>query len=281
MNKILQRSAFFLILLLSIQLKGFSQQGTLPQQNIYYYPDSSKVVDDYQRSQCRLDVYYPKNTRNFATVIWYHGGGITGGKKELPKELLDKGFAVIGVGYRLSPKAKAPAYIEDAAASIAWVFKNIEKYGGDKRLIFVSGHSAGGYLGMMAIMDKSYLNKYDVDANAVAGLIPFSGQCITHFTIRQEQGIKDTQPIIDKYAPLYHVRKDLPPMLLLTGDKEMEMLGRYEENAYLNRMMKLTGNKTTRLFELQGYDHGGMALPGFPLLIKEVNRRKTEILAAK
>ncbi|RZK78276.1 MAG: alpha/beta hydrolase [Pedobacter sp.] len=265
----------------SFSINGFAQKNELPQQNVFYYPDSNAVTNVYQKSQCRLDIYIPKDAKNFATVLWYHGGGITGGRKELPKELLDKGFAVIGVGYRLSPKAKAPAYIEDAAASIAWAFKNIEKYGGDKRLIFVSGHSAGGYLGMMAVMDKSYLSKYQIDANAVAGLIPFSGQCITHFTVRQEQGIKETRPTVDKYAPLYHVRADLPPMLLITGDREMELLGRYEENAYLNRMMKLNGNKTTRLFELQGFDHGGMAQPAFPLLVKEINRLKAVILAQK
>jgi hypothetical protein len=50
----------------------------------------------------------------------------------------------------------------------------------------------------------------------------------------------------------------------------MELLGRYEENAYLLRMMKLAGHKSTRLYELDGFDHGGMAEPAFPLLLKEV-----------
>ncbi|HKG07699.1 MAG TPA: alpha/beta hydrolase fold domain-containing protein [Pedobacter sp.] len=230
------------------------------------------------KSQCRLDVYYPKNVKDFATIVWFHGGGITGGGKEIPKELMDKGVAVIGVGYRLSPKVKAPAYIEDAAAAVAWVFNHIAAYGGNKKLIFVSGHSAGGYLGTMITLDKHYLGKYNIDANSIAGVIPFSGQAITHFTVRQEQGIKDIQPTIDKYAPVYHVRADAPPMLLITGDRELEMLGRYEENAYFNRMMKLAGNKTTRLFELQGFDHGGMAVPAFPLLLKEVGLLKKMII---
>jgi hypothetical protein len=34
-------------------------------------------------------------------------------------------------------------------------------------------------------------------------------------------------------APLYHVRKDAPPLLLITGDRDLELLGRYQENAYL------------------------------------------------
>lgn len=182
----------------------------------------------------------------------------------------NKGYAVIGVGYRLSPKAKAPAYIEDAAAAVAWVFQHIKEYGGNDKLIFVSGHSAGGYLGMMITLDKKYLLHYGIDANNIAGLIPFSGQAITHFTIRQERGIAATQAIIDEYAPLYHVRKDAPPMLLITGDRELELYGRYEENAYLARMMKLVGNTTTTLYEMDGYDHGGMPIPAYPLLLKTV-----------
>jgi len=266
------------VLFFSFGLKGFAQDHPARQNNIYYYPDSGSVSDAYKKSQCKLDVYIPRNVKGFATIVWFHGGGITGGGKEIPKELMDKGVAVIGVGYRLSPKVHAPAYIEDAAAAVAWVFEHIAKYGGNKKLIFVSGHSAGGYLGSMITLDKQYLSKYSIDANSIAGIIPFSGQAITHFTVRQEQGIKDTQPTIDKYAPLYHVRADAPPMLLITGDREMELLGRYEENAYLNRMMKLAGHKATRLYELDGYDHGGMALPAFPLLLKEVDKLKKDIL---
>lgn len=238
--------------------------------NIAYYTEAGKEKDEYKTSQCRLDLYYPKGNKSFATIVWFHGGGITGGRKEIPMELMNKGYAVIGVGYRLSPKVSAPAYIEDAAAAVAWVFRNIEKYGGNKDLIFVSGHSAGGYLGMMITLDKKYLGIYSIDADSIAGLIPFSGQAITHFTIRKERGINELQPLVDDYAPLYHVRKSAPPMLLITGDREMELLGRYEENAYLQRMMQLAGHKKTRLYELDGFDHGAMAKPAFPLLLKEI-----------
>lgn len=271
-------SAFLLFALVFTGIDGFGQQASVRKDNIFYYPDSISITDPYLKSQCKLDIYYPTNAKNFATIVWFHGGGITGGEKEIPRELIDKGVAIIAVGYRLSPKAKAPAYIEDAAAAVAWAFKHVAAYGGNNKLIFVSGHSAGGYLGTMITLDKQYLSKYNIDANSIAGVIPFSGQAITHFTVRQEMGIKDTRPVIDKYAPLYHVRADAPPMLLITGDREMEMLGRYEENAYLNRMMELVGHKSTRLYELQGYDHGGMAVPAFPLLLKEVDTLKKSIL---
>jgi hypothetical protein len=111
-----------------------------------------------------------------------------------------------------------------------------------------------------------------VDANDIAGLIPFSGHAITHFTMRKERGIPGTQPIVDEWAPLYHVRADAPPLVLITGDRELELLGRYEENAYLMRMMKVAGHEQTVLYELQGFDHGGMDKPAHSILLKHVKK---------
>jgi len=243
----------------------------LTKTNIHYYSEAVNKSDAYIQERCVLDLYYPENTKDFPTVVWFHGGGLTEGQKEIPEALTKKGIAVIGVNYRLSPKIKAPKYIEDAAAAVAWAFNNIENFGGDSSKIFVAGHSAGGYLAMMIGLDKKWLQKNDIDANKIAGLIPFSGQTITHFNIRHEKNIPEIQPTIDEFAPLFHVRADAPPLLLITGDRELEMLGRYEENAYLMRMMKVAGHKETRLLELDGYNHG-MAEPAFPLLLNEIKR---------
>jgi hypothetical protein len=57
---------------------------------------------------------------------------------------------------------------------------------------------------------------------------------------------------------------------LITGDRELEMLGRYEENAYLMQMMKVVGHQNTKLYELDGFDHGGMASPAYEILLKEI-----------
>jgi acetyl esterase/lipase len=248
------------------------------QQNIIYYPDAINTSDPYVNDRCVLDMYYPVNSSGFATVVWFHGGGLKAGEKEIPEALKEQGICIVGVNYRLHPKVQAPAYIQDAAAAVAWVFNNIAGYGGDSTLIFVSGHSAGGYLTSMVGLDKRWLKAHNIDANRIAGLIPFSGHAITHFTIRAERGIPGTTPVVDDLAPLYHVRADAPPLLLITGDRELELLGRYEENAYLMRMMKVAGHKDTKLYELQGYGHS-MTVPAFPLLLKEVRhivRARTE-----
>ncbi|PWE00935.1 alpha/beta hydrolase [Marinilabilia rubra] len=239
--------------------------------NIHYYPSEVNQSDTYINERCALDIYYPENKENFSSIVWFHGGGLSAGQKEIPEALKNQGVCVIGVNYRLHPKVESPKYVEDAAAAVAWTIKNIHRYGGDSTMVFVSGHSAGGYLTSMVGLDKRWLAKFDVNANQIAGLIPFSGHTITHFTVRKERGIPGTRPIVDDMAPLYHVRADAPPLLLITGDRELEMLGRYEENAYMMRMMKVAGHKDTRLFELDGYGHG-MTYPAFPLLLEEVKR---------
>ncbi|AHF14644.1 alpha/beta hydrolase [Niabella soli] len=267
---------FIVLLFLSVTvINTKAQTNYTTEKDISYYPSTRIRQDPYMASQCRLDIYYPKDRKNFATIIWFHGGGLKAGKKEIPAALTSKGFAVIGVGYRFSPKVKAPQYIEDAAAAVAWAFQHIAAYGGDRNKIILSGHSAGGYLDLMLTLDKKYLQHYNIDADSLLCVVPFSAQCITHFTVREERGINPLQPIIDSLAPLYHVRKTVPPILLLTGDREKELYGRYEENAYLLRMLKLAGNTQVGLYELQGYDHGGMAQPGFPLLVQKT-RQLTE-----
>ena len=275
----MQRRFIFVIALnLGVFFNVLGQDtGYVFEKNIAYRSDSLNASDAYIGSRCVLDLYYPKDSVDFPLVVWFHGGGLKGGNKYIPSYLKRKGIAVAAVNYRLNPTVKAPVYIEDAAAAVAWAFKNIESYGGRSDLIFVSGHSAGGYLTAMIGLDKKYLAAHDIDADQIAGLIPFSGNVINHLTVRAEQGIPITQPTIDAMAPLYHVRPDAPPILLITGDREKELVGRYEENAYFWRMMQVVGHPDTRIFELDGYGHG-MVEPATPLLLDMVKAYSTSIL---
>lgn len=232
------------------------------------YPSADGTV----HARCQIDLYRPTNKEGFATVVWFHGGGLKSGNKSIPNELKNQGIAVAAANYRLHPKFKSPVYVQDAASAVAWVLKNIAQYGGDPAKVFVSGHSAGGYLTSMIGLDKSYLAEHELDSDSLAGLIPYSGHTITHFTVRAERGIDGKQPVVDSMAPLFHVRDDTPPILLVTGDRELEMLGRYEENAYFWRMLKVAGNERVELFELDGFNHGGMAKAAHPLLLKFVQQ---------
>ena len=200
-------------------------------------------ADAYSLERLKLDVYHPESTDGCPVVIWFHGGGLEGGKLVTVRETLD-----------------------DAAEAVAWVFRHIADYGGDPHKIVVTGHSAGGYISMMLCLDKKWLASYGVDADSVMMYVPFSCQAITHFNVRKMQGIPPLQPTIDEYAPLYWVRGDCPPLVLICGDRELELYGRYDENQYLARMMKLAGHQQTFLYEIDGHGHGGMIEPGFHIL---------------
>ena len=269
MFNLLQICVFILALYLPSS-HGQSETTYRTEEKIFYRTEKSPSSD--MQDRCLLDLYVPQGIKDFPTVVWFHGGGLKNGERFIPQELKNQGLAVVAAGYRLSPKSKCPAYIEDAASAVAWTFANIEKYGGSKKKIFVSGHSAGGYLASMLGLDKRWLNAQGVDANQIAGLIPYSGQCITHFTIREERGIRDTQPIIDEMAPLFHVRNDAPPILIISADRDQELLGRYEESAYFWRMLKLVGHPSVEIDELQGFDHGTMQKPGHELLLNFIRK---------
>ena len=144
----------------------------------------------------------------------------------------------------------------------------------------MAGHSAGGYLLDMIGLDKHWLAKYGVDADSLAALVPFSGQCITHYNIRKQQGISPLQATIDQYAPLTFVRADAPPIVIISGDRELELFGRYEEQAYFWRMLKLVGHKDVTVYEMQGYDHGDMPQPAYKILKDHIKRITSKMTSA-
>ncbi len=262
----------FIILFIGLATSAFSEDTRYAtKENIHYYSDAVNHSDSYIDERCVLDIYYPTNKKAFATVVWFHGGGLKGGNKQIADRLKRQGIAVVAVNYRLYPKAKAPSYLEDSAAAVAWTFKNIESLGGDPKKIFVSGSSAGGYLTAMIGLDKRWLKAHDIDADKIAGLIPLAGQMLTHFTVKEERGIGKTKMVIDDLAPFSYLRSEAPPVLFVTGDREKEMLGRYEENAFMYRMLKVVGHPDVSLIELDGFGHAPNK-PFYPLLLKEVGR---------
>lgn len=232
--------------------------------NIVYVDANDPSV--YRKERCKLDVYYPQTKKGFKTIVWFHGGGLEGGDRDLRNELKNAGFAVVAATYRLLPRAKNPEYTQDAAAAVAWTFKHIAEYGGDPNQIYVGGHSAGGYLTLMLALDKRYLEAEGIDADRVKEYFPVSGQCATHYTIRKERKISFTLPIVDNYAPLNHARKLNTQLVLITGDRKLEQMSRYEENLYLKSVLEGVGNPFIPIHELSGFDHGSVLAPACELI---------------
>ena len=237
---------------------------------------------DYLHERCKLDIYYPSQKYGFVTVVYFHGGGLQGYEKDFPDALRNQNIAVVAPNYRLSSaRAKCPDYLEDAAAAVAWVFHNIPRYGGDPAKIYVSGGSGGGYLAAMIGMAPAYLEKHGISNRQLAGIMPISGQMTTHFQVVNERmGIisytAHPVPVIDEYAPLFYIHKNLPPLVLFTGDPSIEMPGRPEENKLLTTLLnRVAGHSQAECISLSGYDHGDIYNPACLLILKKI--QETEL----
>ncbi|MAX24086.1 MAG: lipase [Phycisphaeraceae bacterium] len=222
-------------------------------QDICYY---QTPPDDYAAQKCTVYVHRPEND-NYPVFVYFHGGGLEGGGRgegdPFVERMIAEGFGVVTAEYRVSPQAKYPAYNEDAAAAVAWTIENIAEYGGDPTRLFVTGHSAGGYLTAITCLDDRHLSKFGHHITEITGSIPTSGQMLTHFTIRKDKGIPIERPTIDEDAPLFYAHDVKMPMFLLVGGDDMA--ARVEENALMAAVCK-KHEFDIEILVVPGRDHG-------------------------
>ena len=224
--------------------------------------------------RCVLDVKWPKDATNFATVVNFHGGGLVKGNKHFarwPQEAEDKDpVAFVAANYRLlqdnktGDTASPEECISDAAAAVAWTLDNIARYGGDPKKVFVTGISGGGYLTAMIGLDPKWLARFGHAPSDLAGIAPMTGQMTKHFNVRKI-GFRDLdpqfQPKIDEWAPLAHAGgTNLPPACFLTGGRDVEWKCRVEENELLAASLRNCGYPKTEFHETEG-NHGGGVRP--------------------
>ena len=240
----------------------------------YYTPEELVREGSNAVVRCKLDITWPTGVTNFATVVNFHGGGLVHGSKHFAnwRDRMDDPVAHVGANYRMMPApdprpgvyqgdATPEQCVHDAAAAVSWVLKNIARYGGDPKKVFVTGISGGGYLTAMVGMAPKWLGDFGFKTTDLAGIVPLTGQVTKHFNVRSI-GFKDTEPTyapkVDEWAPMFWTKeKAFPPSLFLTGGRhDNEMPCRVEENELLVISLRKCGIKNARFVETEG-SHGG------------------------
>ncbi|MDR2114879.1 MAG: alpha/beta hydrolase [Planctomycetaceae bacterium] len=247
--------------------------------NVSYY---AETTGEYQKTQCVLDISVPKDAQkdiqNLPVLVWFHGGGLTAGSKEIPKHLRNTNIILVGVGYRLAPKAKFPEFLEDTAAALAWTFANIEHYGGNPKQIYIGGCSAGAYLAAMIGLDSRWLKPHNIEPSRLAGLVLLTGQMTTHFHVRKMLNYPQQEyfPVIDENAPLHYISKNSPPILMVLGDRKLDMPVRVQENEFMAASLRAMKHPRVEFYEIKGYDHAGIgkALEAFQHIAKFITEIK-------
>jgi acetyl esterase/lipase len=211
-------------------------------------------TDDRQK----LNIWKPKKIGGPApVVVFFYGGSWRDGTRELyhfyGRAMAEKGFVVVIPDYRVTPKFRFPAFVEDGAAAVAWTYANITKYGGDPNRISVSGHSAGAHIAAMITLDKQWIAKAGAPDGVIRSFVGLAGPYdFLPFTTDASKAAfaHERDPSITQ--PITFVRKDAPPMLLLTGTADTTVKPRNSRALSTAQ----TGLKTTaKLKEYPGIDH--------------------------
>jgi acetyl esterase/lipase len=248
-----------------------SGQGGAPTAQVVSLPAVEKDIPyagggDEQK----LDLYLPKN-RGFATVVFTYGGGWHRGSRKsvapIGERLQSLGFGCALLSHRLGPKERFPAQIEDVAAAFAWVKRNIAGKGGDPARVFLMGHSSGAQLSLLLVCDSQYLARHGLGPREVAGVVGLS----TPVDLEPRKDGKEfgnalmagrgadvfarDVGVMKEASPIQHIARDLPPVLLVVGERDFPMLeGDNRSFVAKARALEIRAD----LFLAKGCDHMGV-----------------------
>ena len=141
-------------------------------ENIPFGEGARRTLDIYQPT--RLNASEPA-----PVVVFFYGGSWNRGDKKdyafIGHSLAAKGYVTVIPDYRLYPEVRYPDFLDDNAAALAWVYRNIGQYGATPKDLFVMGHSAGAYNASMMALDERWLQKQSLSPNIITAWVGISG----------------------------------------------------------------------------------------------------------
>lgn len=184
-----------------------------------------------------MDICWPKGMgrkKKLPVIISVHGGGYVYGSKEVYQfyaaSLCRKGFVVINYNYRLAPKYKFPAPLEDLNAVLNWVIKKQREYQMDPEKVFLVGDSAGAqiasqYGAMYANKEYRKVMGIEVPEIKLCGLGLCCGTYDLQKRIREDGGKgmmrdylgKEPEKYGEKLDVLKYISKEYPPTYLFSS----------------------------------------------------------------
>jgi acetyl esterase/lipase len=237
----------------------------------------------------KLDLYLPKGNGPFPLVILVHGGGFNMGDKSHMRskpgtdDLLQNGFAVANVNYRLSEEAKSPAQIQDVKTAVRWLRAHAQEYNLDLAKFGTWGSSAGANIAVLlgtsagvAALEGAEMGckEYSSAVQAVVdwfGPIDFlrmdeqfagKSHLQTHNAPDSPESILIGAPIqtrphqVEIVNPLTYVTPNAPPFLIQHGTKD-DLVPVEQSKMLYNALKAAIGPDKVTLTLLNGASHGG------------------------
>ena len=178
----------------------------------------------------KLDIF-PSEKKRSPVNVFIHGGYWRAPEIEkrtysfIAKPLVSAGATLVVPNYDLCPSVNITTIVQQMRNAIKWVYKNIEKYNGDPKRIFISGHSAGGHLtAMMAATDWS--RNEGLPKSLIKGIAPLSGlfdlETHRHLPLLQPD-LKLTKQEVETMSPMYHTPIFKGKAIVAVGEKEPDL----------------------------------------------------------
>jgi acetyl esterase/lipase len=203
------------------------------------------VVDG---QELMLDLYLPANIDSPPLLVYVHGGAWRFGSRDSvsPIDLVDRGYAIASVSFRLTPVAPLPAQVHDIKGAVRFLRANAERLGLDGDHIGITGVSSGGHLAaLVGLTNGSKEHEGDVGGNSgipsdVQAIVSYFGASNLTTILAQStpRGIEIREPALELLlggapadrmelarfgSPVFYVDASDPPLLLLHGDQDPQM----------------------------------------------------------
>ena len=226
-----------------------------------------------------LNLHRPVGKQTGPLIVYVHGGAWrSGSRKEMPLGLLvEKGYAVASVDYRLSIEQKFPAQVHDIKAAIRFLRARQKELGIEAKQIVIAGSSAGGHLAALVGVSNGHaelegtVGEHLHERSDVQGILSFYGGANLTSILSQStpHGLKVRLPALELLlggppeekvelarlaSPVFHVDRRDPPLFLIHGDQDLQMP--------INQAHELIGaykkaGRSAHLEVLHGGGHGG------------------------
>ena len=175
-----------------------------------------------------MDVYKPAHAGDRPAVVVIHGGGwMAGNRKDMApfcEKLVERGYVVANVQYRLAPTHKWPAMLDDVQSAVRFLRRNALMYRVDPKRIGSLGASAGGHLALMlGVTDSAKPSPHSSKVSAVVNIFGVSDftAMLPNWSLLSDSlfGVKpaDVRPIMAGASPITHLDKDDAPVFTFHG----------------------------------------------------------------
>ncbi len=177
--------------------------------------------------QLLADVYQPAGDGPFPAVLMVHGGAWMSGNKshvvQHAKRFMSRGYVVVAINYRLAPRHKFPAQLEDCRAALRWMRSHSDKYHINPDQIAGFGYSAGGQLVCLLGLNPSKDHRECLQAVVAGGApcefrqIPETSKALTYWLGSTR---RDRPEIYREASPASFVTPNDPPVFLFHGARD-------------------------------------------------------------